>query len=141
VSLLHWGENAESTRSSPLAKVLAFSAIAEIATGFGLVVVPAFVVTNLLAPVTSTLVIPVARVAGVALVALGLACWSGWNRVADGAFRALLTYNLLVAAYLAFLGTARHLGGVLLWPTVALHALVTALLLFLWKAETSRPGS
>lgn len=141
MSLRHWGENAESVGSSVLTKVLALSAIAEIATGIALVLAPAFVVTNLLAPVTSALIIPIARVAGVALIALGLACWAGWNRVGDGAFRALLTYNLLVAAYLAFLGTARHLGGVLLWPTVALHALVTSLLLFLWKAETSRPSS
>ena len=130
-----------SARSSPLARVLMFSAIAEIATGIGLVVSPAFVVSNLLAPVTSELIIPVARIAGIALIALSLACWTGWNRVGDGAFRALLTYNLLVAAYLALLGTAGHMRGLLLWPTVALHALVTALLLFFWKAETSRPGS
>ena len=131
----------ESARSSPLARVLAFSAIAEIATGIALAILPAFVVTSLLAPVTSALIIPVARVAGIALIALGLACWAGWNRMADGAFRALLTYNLLVATYLAFLGTVEHIGGLLLWPTVALHAVVTALLLFFWKAETSRPSS
>ena len=120
---------------------MALSAVAEITTGVGLVVAPAFVVTNLLAPVTSALVIPVARVTGIALIALGLACWTGWNRVGDRAFRALLTYNLLVAAYLAFLGAARDLSGVLLWPTVALHSVVAALLLFFWKAEASRPGS
>ena len=123
-----------------LAKVLAISAIAELSTGIALFLSPDFVVTNLLAPITSSLIIPIARVAGVALMALGLACWAGWNRVGNGAFRALLTYNLMVAAYLAFLGTAEHLDGILLWPAVALHALVGALLLFLWKAETSRPG-
>jgi len=130
-----------SARSSPLAKVLIFSAIAEIATGIGLVVAPAFVVTNLLAPVTSPLVIPVARIAGIALIALGLACWTGWNRVGDGAFRALLTYNLLVAAYLALLGTAGQMRALLLWPAVALHAAVTAMVLLFWKTETSRPSS
>jgi len=123
---------------SPLAKVLALSALAEIVTGFALVISPGFVVTILLAPVTSALIIPIARVAGIALIALGIACWGGWNRVAGGAFRALLTYNLLVASYLAYLGTAEHLGGALLWPAAGLHMGVTALLLFFRKAETSR---
>lgn len=120
---------------------MALSALAEIVTGVALVVSPVFVVTSLLAPVTSELIIPIARVAGIALIALGVACWAGWNRVAGGAFRALLTYNLLIAGYLAFLGTAGHLGGVLLWPAVVLHLGVTALLLFFWKAETSRKSA
>ena len=127
--------------SNPLAKILALSALAEIVTGIGLAVAPALVVTSLLAPVTSGLTLSVARVAGIALIALGLACWAGWDRVATGAFRALLAYNALVAAYLAFLGTAGHLGGVLLWPVAILHMGVTALLLFFWKAETSRPSA
>ena len=129
----------QNVGSNPLAKVVAFSALAEFVTGLALVISPAFVVTSLLAPVTSAPTIPVARVAGMALMALGIACWAGWNRVAEGAFRALLTYNLLVACYLAYLGTAGHLGGVLLWPAMILHTGVTVLLLFFRKAET--PGS
>ena len=127
--------------SNPLARILALSSLAEIVTGVALVISPAFVVTSLIAPVTSALIIPIARVAGIALIALGVACWAGWNRVADGAFRALLTYNLLVACYLAYLGTAGHLGGVLLWPAMILHTGVTVLLLFFRKAETPRSSA
>jgi len=141
VSSRRWGGNAQNLGSNPLAKVLALSALAEIVTGIALVMSPVFVVTSLLAPVTSALIIPIARVAGIALIALGVACWAGWNRVADGAFRALLSYNLLVAGYLTYLGTAGHLGGVLLWPAVILHVGVTALLLFFRKAETSSPSA
>jgi hypothetical protein len=121
----------EKDRSDPLANVLGFSALAELATGLGLLAMPAFVVTLLLGPVTSMVIVPVARVAGIALLALGLACWPGRNRAGDAAFRALLTYNLLIAAYFAYLGVIQHLGGLLLWPVVGLHAVVAGLLLYL----------
>lgn len=141
MSLPRWGGNAENVGSNPLARVLALSALAELATGLALVISPAFVLTSLLAPVTPGLTIPVARVAGIALIALGTACWAGWNRVAAGGFRALLAYNLLVAIYLAYLGTAEHLGGVLLWPAAILHMGVATLLIFFRKAETSRSSA
>ena len=46
----------------------------------------------------------------------------------------MLTYNALVALYLACLGTVAHMGGVLLWPAVALHAAVA--LLLVWTRRT-----
>ena len=63
------------------------------------------------------------RVAGVALLALGVACWPGRGTGSGGApaFRAMLTYSLLVTIYLAYLGGIEHLMGVLLWPAVAAH--------------------
>ena len=42
----------------------------------------------------------------------------------SAAFRPMLAYNVLIALYLAYLGTAGHRGGVLLWPGVGLHAVV-----------------
>ena len=131
----HRGKYMEKLYSGPLANVLAFSTIVELATGLALLAMPAFVVTLLLAPVTSAMIVPVARVAGIALIALGLACWPSSHRAGDAAFRALLTYNLLVAAYLAYLGAAQHLGGLLLWPAVGLHAVVAGLLLYFRKAK------
>jgi len=125
----------EKGHSSHLAKVLAFSAVVELATGLALAVAPAFVIAILFGPVTSAAVIPVGRVAGIALIALGLACWPGQDRAEGTTFRALLTYNLLVAAYLAFLGAAEQAGGVLLWPVVGLHAVVAGLLLYFRKAK------
>jgi hypothetical protein len=49
------------------------------------------------------------------------------------AFRAMLVYNVLIAAYLGYLDTAGHLKGVLLWPGFALHALVA--LLLIWRGR------
>jgi hypothetical protein len=47
----------------------------------------------------------------------------------------MLTYNALIALYLAYLGTLGHLRGFLLWPAVALHAVVAALLVWTWRKE------
>ena len=40
----------------------------------------------------------------------------------------MLTYSAMVTLYLAYLGLAGGLTGVLLWPAVILHAILTALL-------------
>jgi hypothetical protein len=41
---------------------------------------------------------------------------------------ALLIYNLLITLYLAYVGIAGDLVGTLLWPAVALHAVLSAIL-------------
>ena len=41
----------------------------------------------------------------------------------------MLTYNLLIAAYLAYLSVVAHSSDMLLWPAVALHAAVASLLI------------
>jgi Sulfatase len=64
----------------------------------------------------------VARVAGIALIGLGVACWPGPPLVG------MLTYSALVTVYLAYLGFAGGLAGILLWPAVVLHLVLTALL-------------
>ncbi len=66
--------------------------------------------------------IPVARVAGIALIALGIACWPGPPLVG------MLTYSAVVTLYLAYVGFAGGLTGILLWPAVVVHVILTALL-------------
>jgi hypothetical protein len=56
---------------------LAFAAVAEAATGLGLLIVPSLVVQLLLGEQLTGVAIPVARVAGIALMGLGIACWPG----------------------------------------------------------------
>ena len=58
-------------------KVLIFSAVAEAATGIALLIAPTLVWQLLLGKQLTGVAIPVARVAGIALVALGIACWPG----------------------------------------------------------------
>jgi hypothetical protein len=123
--------------------MLAFSAIAEGATGLALMFDPALVAALLVGPNLSGVGVVLGRCFGIALVALGLACWPGPQRVEGGspAFRAMLTYNSLIALYLGDLGALGRPRGPLLWPAVAVHAMVAVSLLWTWRrgrrAETT----
>jgi hypothetical protein len=103
-------------------KVLIFAAIGETATGLALLIVPSLVGQLLLGEELTGVAVPVARVAGIALIALGIACWPGPPLVG------MLTYVGAVTLYLAYLGFAGGLSGVLMWPAVLLHVILTALL-------------
>jgi hypothetical protein len=109
-------------------KLLALSAIIEAATGLALIAVPAIVVRLLLGAEISGASIPLGRVAGAALLALGVACWLArddtQSRAARGLVVAMLMYNIAATAVLAFAGMGLGLQGVLLWPAVVLHAVM-----------------
>ncbi len=62
------------TRAGAAGRVLVIAALAETATGIALIVAPAPVVRLLLGAELEATAVPVARVAGLALVGLGLAC-------------------------------------------------------------------
>ena len=101
---------------------LRFAAVAEVATGLALLVVPSLVGRLLLGWELAGVAIPVARVLGIALVALGVACCLGTPRVG------MLTYSSAVTLYLAWLGIHGEWVGLLLWPAVVLHAILTVFL-------------
>ncbi|MGE5532665.1 MAG: hypothetical protein ACM3VW_11175 [Bacteroidota bacterium] len=103
-------------------KVLVLAAVSEAATGLALVIVPSLVGRLLLGEELTGVAIPVARVLGIALLALGVACWPGTPLVG------MLTYSAAVTLYLAYVGFAGGLSGILLWPAVVLHVILTALL-------------
>jgi hypothetical protein len=103
--------------------VLIFAAVGEAGTGLALLLVPALVVRLLLGEELTGSAIPVARVAGLALIALGVACWPGPPRVG------MVIYSAAVTLYLAYIGFAGGLTGILLWPAVILHAILTVLLI------------
>ena len=103
--------------------VLIFAAVGEAGTGLALLIDPSLVGRLLLGEELTGITIPVARVAGLALIALGVACWPGPPRVG------MLIYSVGVTLYLAYVGFAGGLTGILLWPTVVLHVILTALLI------------
>ena len=104
-------------------KVLIFAAAAEATTGAALLIAPSLVGQLLLGEDLTGVTIPVARVAGIALIALAIACWPG------PPLAGMLTYNAAVTVYLAYLGFAGGLPGIFLWPVVALHLVLTGLLI------------
>jgi hypothetical protein len=105
-------------------KVLIFAAAGEAATGLALLIVPSLVGQLLFGEEFTVVTIAVARVTGIALIALGVACWPG------PAVVGMLIYSALVTPYLAYVGFAGGLTGVLLWPVVILHVILTALLIW-----------
>ena len=119
------------TSRSPLGRSLVFTAAVEGATGLALLADPAIVAGLLLGSDLSDAGRVVGRCFGIALLGLALACWPGRQGGGSGlpAWRGMLTYNLLIALYLGYLGTARNMRGALLWPAVLLHAAAAAWLL------------
>ncbi len=113
--------------------VLPAAAIAEAATGVALLIVPSLVGQLLLGEELSGIAIPVARVAGIALIGLGVACWPGPPLIG------MLIYSAGVALYLAYFGLAGGLGGILLWPAIVLHVILSVLLGRVWLAGDQRP--
>jgi hypothetical protein len=106
--------------------VLIFAAVAEAATGLALLIVPSLVGQLLLGEELTGAAIPVARVAGMGLVGLGTACWPGPPLVG------MVIYSTVVTLYFAYLGLAGGLVGVLLWPALFLHVVLSALLGRAW---------
>jgi len=109
-------------RMGAMKKVLIFAAVAEALTGLALLVVPSMVGQVLLGQQLAGVAVPVARVAGIALIALGIACWPATPLVG------MLTYSSIAMLYLGYVALAGEFVGVLLWPGVALHAILSILL-------------
>ena len=103
-------------------RVLIFAAVGEASTGVALLIIPSLVGQLLFNAVLTGIAIIVARVAGIALIALGVACWPGTP------LTGMLTYSAAVTLYLTYVGFAGGLTGILLWPVVVLHLILTVLL-------------
>jgi hypothetical protein len=108
-------------------KLLTATAVAETATGVALMIVPSLVGRLLLGAELGGVSVVVARVAGIALIALGIACWPGRTALCG-----MLTYNALGTVYFAWLALGGKWAGPLLWPAVVLHAILTTLLARAW---------
>ena len=102
-------------------------------SGVSIAAMPLKFAISLKAPAALTL----ARVAGVALVALALTCWltrdDGRSRAARGLVAAMALYHTGVAIVLAYASFGLGLSGQGLWPTVSFHAAMTV-----WCLKTSR---
>jgi hypothetical protein len=107
-------------------KLLMITGVAEAATGVALMVAPVLVGRLLLGAELAGVSLVVARVAGIALLALGVGCWPGTPLCG------MLTYNALGTMYFACLAINGQWAGPLLWPVVGLHAVLTVLLANAW---------
>jgi hypothetical protein len=107
-------------------KILIVAAVAEAATGLALLVLPGAVCWLIFGSASDEAGRTVARLTGVALLALGLSCWPGeqsrWPRLG------MLGYNALASVLLLVIGSAGQTVGLLLWPAAIAHVALTILL-------------
>ena len=116
--------------------VLGVAAAVEAVTGLFLLVFPHLLAKLLLAAEVTGVSIVIGRVAGIALLSLGIGCWFGRRGATGGwAFTAMLLYNVMVTLYLAFVGLGTEFVGVLLWPAVVVHIVLTTLLAYAWSKD------
>ena len=106
------------------------TAVLETLSGLLLILAPALAASFLFGALETTPVeLALARMAGVALLALGVACWLARRDAASAAARGLaggmLIYNVGVAAVLVYAGIGLGIAGIGLWPAVAIHAAMT----------------
>jgi hypothetical protein len=119
--------------ASTMKKLLVLAACVEVLTGLALLIVPSRVSLLLFGEELNGVATPIAGMTGIALIALGVACWPG------PALIGMLTYGALVALYLAYISLAGGWTGLLLWPAVVLHVVLTGLLI--WASARNKEAN
>ena len=113
-------------------RLLTLAALGEALAGLILLVYPFLVIRLLFDSEITGAGVVMSRIAGIALIALGVACWP--DRNPRRAFFGLLTYSLLAMLYLVYVGINGWVG-ILLWPAVAVHATLSLLLVWARRKE------
>lgn len=108
---------------------LSVTALLEAATGFALATFPSPLVSVLIgSPLDTRSGSIVGRLAGAALLTLGLVCWMARNDQQDRAtarlIGAMLFYNLAATTLLLYARLGLGLSGIGLWPAVIVHAVL-----------------
>jgi hypothetical protein len=99
-------------------------------TGLALLLFPSLVFQLLFGSVISGDGAIVGRFAGIALMSLGITCWLGKPLIG------LLIYSAAVTLYLSIIGLGGGWTGVLLWPVILLHFVLSIVLARLLLAKT-----
>jgi hypothetical protein len=112
------------------------AAVEAIATSLVLLISPSLFAWLVLGAELSETGEALGRLTGIVLLSFGLACWPASAAVKQSAKvnRALTIYNALATIYLVYLGVGGKLIGILLWPAVVLHVVLTMLVGRVWRA-------
>lgn len=110
-------------------KLLGLASVLEMLTGLALIIAPLSVAWLILGSEASGTGIALGRIAGFALLSLGVACYPRSSNVGnlDQAVLGMLIYNTLITIYLIYLGVSGEATGGALWLVAAIHAVLTIL--------------
>jgi hypothetical protein len=104
-------------------RLLTLTAVIEAATGAGLLATPVLVVQLLIGAEIAGVAVPLGRIAGAALLALGIACWlARGNGASRPLIIAMAISNVAAVVVLGSAGFQFATAGALLWLVVLLHA-------------------
>jgi hypothetical protein len=104
----------------------------EILTGLGLVVAPALLTRLLFGSGLNAAGEATGRIAGLVMLCLAVGCWPRAASAESHALAPLLALSVLAALYLIVVGFGGTIGGVLLWPAAAAHAVLAIPLARAW---------
>jgi hypothetical protein len=107
--------------------LLMLSCSLEFVTGLALIASPGLVANVLLSTGLAPGGQATARVGGIALVSLAIACWPRGEDNHTQPVLALFLYNLLAGLYLGYLKIGGEFSSFLLFPASALHVLLALL--------------
>jgi hypothetical protein len=119
--------------------LLAVAATFEAVTGIALIFAPN-IARLLLGTDISGAALVIARMAGVGLLLLGVACWPRVEGTIPR-LRAMLIYNLFATACLGYLRFSSQSVGKLLLPALAVHAVLAILFIGAWFKDHSTGAS
>jgi len=105
--------------------LLIVTALVEAGTGIALLIAPSVIVELLLgAGLESLQSLVLGRVAGAALISIGVTCWlagKGESAAQKVLVTGLLVYNVAVPVLLIYAAIASGMLGIALWPASILH--------------------
>jgi hypothetical protein len=110
--------------------LLIATAFIEVGAGLAMLLLPSQAASLLFGSSLGTpTALVVGRLAGVALLTLGVGCWLGRgeekSRTGNALVGAMLLYNAAAVALISYARIGLGLIAVLLWPVVLLHAVMT----------------
>ena len=117
--------------------ILMFAALTEAGTGAMLLVYPSIIVRLLFGAEIVGAGFIMSRLAGIALIGLGAACWPGTDT--RRAFQGMVTYSVLAMLFLLYIGVRGEGVGRLLWPAIFAHAILIVLLGGAWLKQRKSP--
>ena len=115
-------------------RLLIGSALVELGGGLLIILFPSFMLQLLFGVPSNSLADMVGQVAGIALVALGIACWIARDDAGGparlGTVRAITVYNGSVGLLLIVFGLTGRAFGIVLWLFAILHVVEAVLFAF-----------